>query len=66
MKQNPTLLMLVIIGVVFLITYALADGIRYGSVTGVVMSIISLFALTSSIHLYQKLVKLKKEEENDY
>lgn len=66
MKKNPTLRTLVILGIVFLITYALADGIRYGSITGVVMSITSLFALFMSISLYDKLVRLKEEEENTY
>lgn len=66
MKKNPTLRTLVILGIVLLITYALADGIRYGSITGVVMSITSLFALGISVNLYQKLIQLKEEEENSY
>ncbi|MDE3251607.1 MAG: hypothetical protein KGO92_02300 [Bacteroidota bacterium] len=66
MKKNPTLRTLVILGIVFLITYALADGIRYGSTTGVMMSITSLFALFVSIYLYDKLLQLKEEEEKSY
>ncbi len=66
MKKNPTFRTLVIFGIIFLITYALADGIRYGSITGVVLSITSLFALGISIQLYQKLMELQEEEENNY
>lgn len=63
MKKNPTLRTLMILGILFLIVYAMADGIRYGSITGVVLSIISLFALAMSVHLYKKLAQLKEEEQ---
>ncbi len=63
MKRNPTLRTLLILGIIFLITYALADGIRYGSGWGIAMALISFAALLFSIQLAAKLKKLKEEEE---
>jgi uncharacterized membrane protein len=63
MKKNPTLRTLLILGIVFLITYALGEGIRYGSGWGVAMAIGSMMALYISIRLYRKLSKINQEEE---
>ena len=63
MKKNSTLRTMIILGIIFLITYALADGIRYGSTLGILMALMSLVALTVSIQLARKLSKLKEEEE---
>ena len=63
MKKNPTLRTLIVLGIVFLITYALAEGIRYGSTWGVVMAVISMVALYISIRLAHKLKRINEEEE---
>ena len=65
MKKNPTLRTIIVLGIVFLITYALADGIRYGSGWGVAMAIGSMLALYISIRLYYKLSQINKEEETN-
>ena len=66
MKKNPTLRTLLILCIVFLIVYALADGIKYGSTWGVVMAIVSLLALYIFIRLARKLSQINeiKEEED--
>lgn len=63
MKRNRALRTVLILGIIFLITYALADGIRYGSTLGILMAVMSLVALTVSIQLARKLSKLNEEEE---
>lgn len=63
MRKNPSLRTIIILGLIFLITYALAEGIRYGSAWGVVMAMISMAALGFSIYLYKKLSELNEEEE---
>ncbi len=63
MKTNPTFRLLVIVAIVFLITYAVVDGIRYGSTPGVVMAVLSMTAFVSSLKMAQKLKKLQEEEE---
>lgn len=63
MKKNPTLRTIIVLGIVFLITYALAEGIRYGSTLGVVMAVISLVALYITIRLARKLKQVNEEEE---
>lgn len=63
MKRNPALRTVLILGIISLITYALADGIRYGSTLGILMAVMSLVALTVSIQLARKLSKLNEEEE---
>ncbi len=63
MKNKPTLRTLLILGIIFLICYALADGIRYGSTWGIIMAVMSLVALAVSLQLLAKLEKIKEEEE---
>ena len=63
MKTNPSFRIIVILAVIFLITYALADGIRYGSSWGILMSLISMTAFIFSIKLAGKLKRLQEEEE---
>lgn len=63
MKKNPTLRTILILGIIFLITYALADGIRYGSTWGIIMAVMSMIALVIAFRLANKLKQLKEEEE---
>jgi len=63
MRKNPSLRTIIILGLIFLITYALADGIRYGSAWGVIMAVASLAALGISLYLYKRLSELNEEEE---
>ena len=53
------------LAILFVATYALAEGIRYGSVAGVIMSILSLVALYVVSYLLRKLAKLLEEEEEE-
>lgn len=65
MINNAVLRTLIILGILFLITYALADGIYYGSTWGTVLSLASLIALGLSVSLYREQQrKLQEEEEN--
>lgn len=65
MINNAVLRTLIILGILSLITYALADGLYYGSTWGTVMALGSLVALGLSINLYRKQQKrLQEEEEN--
>jgi uncharacterized membrane protein len=46
-----------------LITYALADGIRTGSMLGIILAICSLLALSTALYLLKKQVENNTEEE---
>lgn len=49
------------------ITYAIAEGIHYGSITGILLAICSLIALGYAIYLTEKLRKQMSEEaEGEY
>lgn len=63
MKNNPAFRTIVILAIIFLITYAIADGIRYGSTWGVVMALLSMVAFVFSIKLARRLKTLQEEEE---
>lgn len=63
MKTNPSFRIIVILAIVFLITYALADGIRYGSTWGILMALMSMVAFVFSVKLAGKLQRLQDEEE---
>lgn len=63
MKNNPAFRTIVILAIIFLITYAIADGIRYGSTWGVVMALLSMIAFVFSIKLARRLKALQEEEE---
>lgn len=63
MRKNPTLRTVIVIGILFLITWAIADGIRYGSTWGVAMAVISMIAFVMLIRMSRKLARLKEEEE---
>ncbi len=65
MRMNPTLKIFLIICVLFMITYALADGIRYGSTLGIIMAIVSMLALVVFIRLSKKLERLEDEEDEE-
>lgn len=62
-KINPAFRTVVILAIIFLITYAIADGIRYGSTWGVVMALLSMIAFVFSIKLARRLKALQEEEE---
>ena len=49
-----------------LIAYALAEGINYGSTTGIVLATCSLIALVYAIYLTTRMDKQLEETENDY
>ncbi|HEY1020553.1 MAG TPA: hypothetical protein VGE25_16235 [Sediminibacterium sp.] len=63
MINNAVLRTLIILGILFLITYALADGLYYGSTWGIVLSLGSLIALGLSINLYREQQRRLQEEE---
>jgi hypothetical protein len=63
MINHAVLRTLIILGILFLITYALADGIYYGSTWGTVMALGSLVALGLSINLYREQQRRLQEEE---
>lgn len=63
MINNAVLRTLIILGILFLITYALADGIYYGSTWGTLLALGSLIALGLSINLYREQQKRLQEEE---
>lgn len=62
MNMHPFIRTVVIVGVIFLITYAFADGVHYGSSWGVVMALGSMISFAYSLHLIQK---LQREEETE-
>lgn len=62
MKLNRFLRKMFIFGLIFLITYALAEGIQYGSTLGTVLALCSLSALAVAIYLFRKLSRLNSEE----
>ncbi|MBW0178226.1 hypothetical protein [Sediminibacterium sp.] len=56
-----------IIIMLVLIAYAIAQGINYGSVTGIILATCSLIALVYAIYLTHQLDKQQVEEaENEY
>ena len=56
-----------IISLLLAITYAIAEGIHYGSVTGILLATCSLVALGYAIYLTEKLrSQLKEETEGEY
>lgn len=63
MINHAVLRTLIILGILFLITYALADGIYYGSTWGTVMALGSMVALGLSINLYREQQRRLQEEE---
>lgn len=62
MKKSHFFRNLIIIALLFLITYAISDGIHYGSTLGTVLAIGSLSALAVAIYLFRKIMRLKEEE----
>lgn len=65
MRTNPTVRVFLILGILFMATYALADGIRYRSIPGIIMAVASLLALVFVMMLMRKLSRLKEQEEED-
>jgi hypothetical protein len=58
---------IIIISILVLITYALAQGIHIGSIMGIIFATCSLVALGVAIYLTEKLKKQEIEEaENEY
>lgn len=63
MRKLFTLPSFLIIGILCLISYALADGIHYGSTLGIVLSSASLVTIFIVLFLLSKLSRLREEEE---
>lgn len=63
MKTQPAFRTVVILAIVFLIVYAIVDGIRYGSPWGVLMALVSMAAFIYSIKLAGKLQRMQEEED---
>lgn len=55
-----------IIIMLVLIAYAIAQGINYGSVTGIILATCSLIALVYAIYLTHQLEKKTEEAEGEY
>lgn len=64
MKKNPTIRTLILIWLPFLITYALGDGIRKGSILGIILAWVSMLALIISVLLLKKFSQTNEIEEN--
>jgi hypothetical protein len=62
MKKALFLRNFVVIALLFFITYALSDGIHYGSALGTILALCSLSALVIAIYLFRKMTQLKEEE----
>ena len=54
MKKALFLRNFVVIALLFFITYALSDGIHYGSALGTILALCSLSALVIAIYLFRK------------
>ena len=65
MKKNPSFRSIIILAILFLIIYALIDGIRYGNILGIVLAIGSMGAFVISILLINRLRRLKELEEEE-
>jgi hypothetical protein len=63
MYQNPVLRTAIIIGILFLITYSLANGIKNGNALGTTLALGSMVALGFCIHFARKLAQAPEEEE---
>lgn len=60
--MRPILIIIMLV----LIAYALAEGINYGSTTGIVLATCSLIALVYAIYLTTRMDKQLEESEKDY
>jgi drug/metabolite transporter (DMT)-like permease len=65
MRKNPNLKTVLSLVIIVIITYALAEGIRYGSKLGVVFAILSMLCLFIIFRLNNKLNRLKQHEEEE-
>lgn len=63
MNMHPVLRTVIIVSILFLITYALANGIQYRNYLGIVLALGSMFALGVCIYLARKLEQTGGEEE---
>ena len=63
MRTNPFLRTVIILVILFLITNALANGIKYGNALGTILALVSMFALGVCIHLARQLTQVSEEEE---
>lgn len=62
-NMKPVIIIVLLLG----ITYAIAEGIHYGSITGILLATCSLMALGYAIYLTEKLRKQMTEEaESEY
>lgn len=61
--MKPAIIIILLLG----ITYAIAEGIHYGSTTGILLATCSLIALGYAIYLTEKLRKqMSEESEGEY
>jgi drug/metabolite transporter (DMT)-like permease len=65
MRLSPSVSRWLFLIILFLATYALADGIRYQSIAGIIMAVISLLALAFVYVLFKKLSRLQEEEATE-
>ena len=65
MRLSPTVSRWLFLIILFFATYALADGIRYQSIAGIIMAVISLLALAFVYVLFRKLSRLQEEETSE-
>lgn len=63
MNLYPVFRTIIILCILFLITYALADGIRYENILGTALALASMVALGVCIYLFRKLTHRSEEEE---
>ncbi|SKA12888.1 hypothetical protein [Sediminibacterium ginsengisoli] len=63
MKILPVVKAIAIVLVLFFITREIASGLKYGSVTGVIMALGSMAAFAYVLYLLQKLRRVNNMEE---
>jgi drug/metabolite transporter (DMT)-like permease len=65
MRKNPSIKTVLSLVIIVIITYALAEGIRYGSKLGVVFALLSMACLFIVFKLNNRLNRLKQREEEE-
>ncbi len=65
MNLHFTLRNIIVVCVLFMITYALAEGIRNSNVLGIVLALGSMVALFVCVHLFGKLVQTQRPDEDE-
>jgi hypothetical protein len=65
MKPHFTLRNIIVVCVLFLITYALAEGIKNANFLSITTAMGSMIALFVCVHLFGKLVRAEQPEEEE-